>query len=721
MSYLDKKFGLTFPTRNGAPTGGANERVMLDRTGGSAGFKKDYLIEADGSVTMLTTKNGNPQFTKLQDSGYGGTSTTATLYMETGQLSWNYPAPESPDKYDPATWHFMDIGTGESYLGRVSFDGVQHNTPSLSESQDSRAIGVSDANKAEYGPSTVMKKMVAATFPASLFSGKMRLFMQAQYGAAEKLYPALELDLLGTSPVLMYRDSVSGLGLQFGFWSHSTVGLLSGTDGSYWILTITQDSANVVVTSYPLRSTGLEKLKAKIAASSGADKTKAEAYLFANSTIDVSKAVIVGTHPLVAGDAMAYGWKFSESGGYASIVMNEVINTSTPLTTRYYSRTVNFTFGVAAGVVTMTGATVNNGEWIDGWGEWNIFVPQVSTAALVLYSLRVGGGIPPPIFNFANIPVYGYYVGETFTQVKISCSGSKANSYVHTSSGIRWHTGYAFNPSALWGGDGFMNGSKTPVSYSRTYVSNASGMDVDVGGIQAEGMYGDADYFSLEGHSTDDYVCASGDIIYPDYLENMDYFEGTPPSGYLASQAFRVGGAKFGVANIEYTTTNVVGVGAYHKTWTLVIPSGDCEAAYVATYDYVSIPSATTQAGTGLVIAGSQAGKSSIPYGPIDIFGPFAEGWKAPFHSGELLLVLVGSSPLTISGEYKVKCFNSALSGVEGTPGGSYYALFNVSYLYPYYDRGMYTYTSFGKRYIMSEGLISPASAVYGRAFVGWA
>ena len=69
MSYDDKKFGPLWPRRTGTPLGTAGERGMLDAIGGSEGFRKRLQNNPDGSVTRLTTKNGQPQFTTSPTDG----------------------------------------------------------------------------------------------------------------------------------------------------------------------------------------------------------------------------------------------------------------------------------------------------------------------------------------------------------------------------------------------------------------------------------------------------------------------------------------------------------------------------------------------------------------------------------------------------------------------------------------------------------------------------
>lgn len=71
--YDDDNFGGIFPRRTGVPTGAANERKMLDGIGGSEGFRTQQKTNLDGSITMLRTRNGMPEFsrtvsaTKIED------------------------------------------------------------------------------------------------------------------------------------------------------------------------------------------------------------------------------------------------------------------------------------------------------------------------------------------------------------------------------------------------------------------------------------------------------------------------------------------------------------------------------------------------------------------------------------------------------------------------------------------------------------------------------
>lgn len=53
-------------TRIGQPVGKGLERVMLQSVGGGGGIRKAYRTNADGSVTMLSTRSGFPEFNTPQ-------------------------------------------------------------------------------------------------------------------------------------------------------------------------------------------------------------------------------------------------------------------------------------------------------------------------------------------------------------------------------------------------------------------------------------------------------------------------------------------------------------------------------------------------------------------------------------------------------------------------------------------------------------------------------
>lgn len=667
------------------------------------------------------------------------------LYLESGQLSFDYPAPESPARFDPAQWHFMDLSTGDDWLGKITATGTQNPSQVLTDGQDSMAIGYPKstvgtaeekaakdaAKKEQYGETTAAKKRIVGLFPASLFSGKMRLFMQAQYGAQETLPEKLTLGLSGTSPTLSYVDN--GVGVQIGFWSHASTGILRAPSGAYFLinLALAADGSGTTVTYYPITLFPAATRLAKMyAASDDITRDKIEAYIFSGCTVQTTKGKTIRLMTGAKGRTLAYGWNFSADGSEARVVVHEALNAGLP-TVRWKSSTVtvSLTYAKVDGVATVyaSAAAVDNGEWIDGWGTYNIFVPdtEIVTAPLSLLSLRVGSPRKGVDFAFSEVEIYGYYVGADWIPVKMSGTDTSTEPvYIHASSGITWDSGYAFPPSADWIAYGYRNASE-PASGSLTTLTSWVGMDVSVGGHVTRGISGPCTFNAVDVSPLGgrfDGIAIQGATVYPDPFGWGVPLNGVSPKGFDAAMAWAATGItryRRAYISCQYTTTG--GSGQFASTWALVIPGGDCCAAYVATYEVTDLTTVTRSASTGNINTGGIALQSSDLVTPTwDITGPFFDVWTSVYMPQPGVMA-TDHPVLLLDAGYNIYCYNSVLNGATGTPGGSYYGLFNVSYLYPFYDRGMYTYTSHGKRYVMSEGLMSPASAYYNRRFVGWA
>lgn len=71
-------------TRTGTPIGDAGERTMLAALGGSDGFRKRFQLNADGSTTMLKTKNGMPRFITDPVATAGGIVITNSSVADIG-------------------------------------------------------------------------------------------------------------------------------------------------------------------------------------------------------------------------------------------------------------------------------------------------------------------------------------------------------------------------------------------------------------------------------------------------------------------------------------------------------------------------------------------------------------------------------------------------------------------------------------------------------------
>ena len=749
----------------------ARSRIKALRATGLAYASQKFEVE--GALVEVRIEPGH-EYIRIA----GG---TPEAYLETGQLNWSFHGLGDPLWAEAATWKFMDIPTSSAYLGKIVAGGPevgkQKNDPALVEGQYSLAIGYPRSKsesaperetkdkktEADYKDSTLSKKGIMSMYPASIFSGKMRLFMQSIYGAKE---PEKKEDLPfifdpnDIVPVGMFKDKKGGGMLRI---RPESMGIFTAPDNTYWLLDINSGPGKVLVNKVNAdKVAGLVK-----SLSNGADRTKTEAYIFANSYIEIpieqSKQLWAnGSFQMAPGSELAYGWKWNIDGSKASIVVHEMRGDTIP-TTRLHAYTVHLTFTYAKQddeakcPISVSAEILDHGDWIDGWGEYNIFVPETpaKTAPLDLFSIRAGSGLIPPLFPFKNIPIYGYYVNDVWTQVLLTANEdyeSKTDSSVtnlqyaygqtfpHTEKpleGTYWH-----NAEGVW---------------TSTWLTTVSGpgRSVTFDGVTVDGRHksftGQDEWGSV---SHDDYGSLGGfGYLYGWPLDNPTVTDAPANTGFprsalcQAAAAAKAANPDMGISqtdsygNTERGKIDVSG-GAV-TLFTIVIPGGDAEALYIArkivdervrtqrfqtyftkvglhVYQWRTTPPPAIKhikvadgagwawAGPGLVDAGTTT--SYMNSSDTWIVGPPAT----------VTITSLPPDPPKVD----VYCFNKTEHGLMSTPGGSYAGLFDVDYRYPQYDRGMYTFTSYGGRYIMSEQAGGPRknpSSVKGNRFVGWA
>jgi hypothetical protein len=162
------------------------------------------------------------------------------------------------------------------------------------------------------------------------------------------------------------------------------------------------------------------------------------------------------------------------------------------------------------------------------------------------------------------------------------------------------------------------------------------------------------------------------------------------------------------------TTTRAVS-GAIEKVWTMVIPMFDAESLYIVRAEHDTVDSETNSktVQSNISIGFSAEDLDGLhhvvyPYSTMTFFGGVSVTTDEP----------APDPPPWTSG---IACFNQVVHGAAGTPAADITALFQVASVYPFYDLGMYTATSFNDRYWMTEGLRAPASVPNSPRFVGWA
>lgn len=686
------------------------------------------------------------------------------LYCESGQLTWPFRPRYSPLWGEAATWKFMDIPVNSKYLGLVSIGettrGKQVNDPILVDGMRSEAIGWPKADtgngpeneikdketQEKYFGNTITKKKAMSKWPSSLFSGKMRLFMQSLYGAREpdpeKGYFPFLIDDVDEPTALSFRGSLEGGALLI--VRPDSMGIFSAPDGTYWLLDINEGPRNVLVNK--INTSKAESLVKQLKDMSADERTKAEAYIFANSTIEIPKiestVYATGSFDMPPGSQMAYGWKWSDSGSKASMVLHETLGDSIP-TTRWRARTVHLTFTYTAKTkttparVNVSGSITDHNDWIDGWGEYNMFVPPPNGgyAPLSLYTLRAGAGLIPPLFKFPATPIYGWYIGESWTPWILTSLLSAETVVTSETSGLTY--GGPEPTGTTTPGVGGATDGATGYMTHYTLKEYGDGRTISFGSYSLDGRS-----YRLEDRRVTTAIFGNHGTINGTgwwFGNGVETDQGGLPHAsttFTAMKAVQQSlGASLYTKSIAQTFSkrSEQNDGNITVRFVFIIPGGDAEAAYVADSRHNDTKGVITDesmvAGcTGkfyyfrdnpppqtAIEVGNGVGWLSFPYQPI--LGDWVDESGATHPAESSFEQVATPVPSAVTSVY---CFAGKTIGKKGKPGGSYTSLFECSYYYPFYDRGMYVFSSYGGRYIMSEGPSNPSSITW-HNFVGWA
>ncbi|OHD21346.1 MAG: hypothetical protein A2Y38_16560 [Spirochaetes bacterium GWB1_59_5] len=685
----------------------------------------------------------------------------SNLYMETGHLEFSGYGIENPERANCAKWRFMDINPAGDYLGEIVVDDTDTGTQAdgqptpidtgvLRDNIDSLAIGYprsTDATrdaetKARNEEATVAKKLVVGNFPASLWSGKMRLFMQAQYGAAQDSESwRMNVTLVGTEPVLRYGGTDEG-SFQLGTYAHLSPGIMTSPDGRYWLIMITQPTAaEFLVDAYAIVPDldPVDDLVALLASATPPDadtRTKIEGYIFAHSSIDLKSKTRVGSYdPNKIGAALAYGWKFNSLGTKASIVLNAIGGSAGDY--HLTSSTIHLTFSYTPVTgqtprpswISVAGEVITHSDWMDGWGVFNIFAPETpQSVELTLFSLAISRSGLRTVNSFSDVSIYGYYKDDVWTPVKLGkttrSSTPAVPTYTQSYSGL--HLADVADPSS----PNIYQAAYHLAGQGWSYESNSeqigSTMSFAFGGYSFVGdnSYGTQRVVTCEasppGADSGNFLTGYAGLI----GGGGGYAAGEAAARAAADAALAANPGLFSgvfvsVRRGSYVQTHYTTVGWERTGWAVVIPTGDAEAVYFATHQYkvsdsvvhetFTFPSMTME-----IIAHGTTGQNFV-------ITPWANAISPGWYDDSSTTIDTSDAIPEPEPETFVKVFNKTLHATPGTPAHSYYALFNVEESAPIYEPGMTMYTSFNLRYAGSEGVKSPTGIPTHPCFVGWA
>jgi hypothetical protein len=252
--------------------------------------------------------------------------------------------------------------------------------PVLDHSQDERLL---------------RKKQIAALCPASIFTGRSRLYVQALYGAFfNSKTGVVDDDLryisggnrtpylnIGVDKPSLYEGNPPRIDI------HTSSGVYFDTaSGEHWL--ISGPSGNGIVTAFPLVSAAeswrpLLRADSPISLSEE-DKLHLEAMILAYSRPDYKRKLTSETSFLIQDLGCGYGWHFNWSGTAADIVTHTVwdqgdgLHTGTTSTHRRLTVAITVNDGVhnmSAETAVITGPV----NWSTARTIWNIVYPNYAT------------------------------------------------------------------------------------------------------------------------------------------------------------------------------------------------------------------------------------------------------------------------------------------------------------------------------------------------------
>lgn len=694
------------------------------------------------------------------------------LYLESGCLEFLWPGDgNQPHSGDCAKWRFLDTNPAGEWLGEVDADGAQitpQRTPidtgELRDNIDSLAIGYERSNnlatdyenKEDAKPSTVAKKVTVSLFPASLWSGKMRLFMQSLYGAEQDAVSwKLRVDIVGTQPVLRYENAPANAGefgqtsVQFGMWSHLSPGILTTSDGNYWLLVISGGPTfDVDAYRITIDAEAAYELPSVQTIADPVERSKVEAYIFAHSVIDIGSKYRVGSYATgFNGAALAYGWKFNTDGSKASVVLHQPSGAHGDYHIKTKTIHLEFAYTRPDGQpalpnwITMAGSAETHPDWIDGWGGYNIFVPESYGGGGRLecwsYAMQWRLGGVRPNFSYAGAVVYGYYKDDVWKTVTMG-----RNYVSYTEESRPWtldHSGLVFNSYAnpetdisAWE-DAFWEGMN-PWSFRIEHTREMTSMSIAFDGYSFSGSRKYADTYQQENSFSSPVFVNTQNWLISQYgtgpaceyqTASTQAFISVPCGTY--SSCPDINGNYFNwLKNDVYGSTRTMVQTTtreyQEKVWALIIPTSDAEAVTIVRTEHVSpenYTKVTTVSQPGWGNGFQQVSNVNTGAGLMDVtvYCNTTTWWPEEQVASTTTDVTPPDTPWLTS----AIVFNQAVTAQSASAPTNAVALFQVDYNYPYYDPGMYSVTSFNERYWHTLNVKSPGSVPDQPTFVGWA
>lgn len=444
-----------------------------------------------------------------------------------------------------------------------------------------------------------LKKLAAALCPASIFTGRTRLYVQAMYGqhlyrsargsttpgANDKPTAVPGLAIGGSAtPALVLQptptDTEAGSPVTL---TTSSGVYLDAETGKHWLFVIGIGT----VTVYPLvGSTCAESMRKHLITINSPvpqplgdeDRAHLEAFILSTCLPSVQRKAVL-TIPAVEAFAMGYGWHWNRTGLAADIVINAVFEQGgISRAMRSTHRRVTMTRRIdTEGVVTFEAAlAVVEGpkDWAVHRALWTIAEPSWASLTLLKTTPRQSDLIE------CDAPFYAFYRGDDLQVCRVKVrfiSGSEPKRTISTrfaDSEVYGANDIGYSTVGLL--DGFLEERLNGVGYVEaefrcggevlaglTYGKTNSGQRIDLKNKVHTGFIGPT-------VSDGSYQVNTYDTGYPnenDIWEQAGPYEGFPNNSITAT--------------VEYDIRTVIVQESETSQATIVVPINDAEAVYL--------------------------------------------------------------------------------------------------------------------------------------------
>lgn len=604
-------------TRQGAVQGDAQERQMLDAVNDTGSFRTRIRQNADGTSTRMRTKGGMPTFYTDEVETTTPEEPVCSIAMDSGVVDLQaadfrgiYPGAHDSGILSYTDYVYQHVASNGDALSTGPIMG-KINPPSFKGTAPADH-SVAKSFDASEGKDPYDKKRTSIVCPPSIFTGKMRMYVQSLYGRHDhgELF-ALANGASGPAVLFQMGSTAVLLDTNCGIFTEPTT-------CKHYLISVGAST----ITIYNLKASKCaEKLRKKLKDETVTlgNKVKIEAYILSQSYPDTTAGRVVELTGFdLPTSAMGYGWHFNYQGDKCDLVYTDYVGSGLNRSTHHR---LTFAFNSEAEFWSM------NPSVVEGPVTWKhrkhmhvICYPDWS------YTGMRKLGVHSPAQPSGNAPFYAFYTRDTYNESSTgplsATMGSTIQVCRYSASESTVPKGGTRSPSyanpdggmKVFGGDSFVReihnayqsvninvscGDTSVLlreaSYSSTVITH-SGAVADVGAdiTYLPGSYGSGGTFIVDGGQGDSDNCLKywisdeyeGDIYVcgqSEYTQNLGPYEEVS----ITVDDIRLLGYPGGnLVPSSYTDENYTAGNWYDARYISAAPFDDAEAFYIAGFQY---------------------------------------------------------------------------------------------------------------------------------------